>query len=60
MNDQTPQPPRLAGGFFMAAGMLGGAIVGLVYRQTSLGMVLGLALGAAVAVGIWAMDRKRG
>ena len=60
MNSSNPQSPRLAGGFFIAAGMLGGAIIGLVYRQPSLGMVLGLGLGTVVALIIWLIDRKRG
>ena len=60
MNSSNPQSPRLAGGFFMAAGMLGGAIIGLVYRQGPLGMVLGLGLGTVVALIIWLIDRKRG
>ncbi len=60
MNSSNPQSPRLAGGFFMAAGMLSGAIIGLVYRQGPLGMVLGLGLGTVVALIIWLIDRKRG
>lgn len=60
MNDNAPQHPRLAGGFFIAIGMLGGAIIGLVYRQPSLGMVLGLGAGVLIALAIWLLDRRRG
>jgi hypothetical protein len=55
------QPTRssAAGGFFIAAGALGGTIVGIVMRQPSLGFLGGLALGAAIALAIWLIDRRR-
>jgi len=55
------QPTRssAAGGFFIAAGALGGTIVGIVMRQPSLGFLGGLALGAAIAIAIWLIDRRR-
>jgi hypothetical protein len=52
--------PRLAGGIFIALGLLFGAIAGVVMDQPSAGMVIGLGIGAAIAVAVWLFDRKRG
>ena len=60
MSNSQPQSNRMAGGFFIAAGMLGGAIVGVIMDQPSVGMVAGLGFGIIVAIAIWAIDRKRG
>ncbi len=55
----SPSPKnRIAGGFFIAAGMLGGGIIGVFSGQPSLYMVIGLALGCAIALGIWFVDRS--
>jgi multisubunit Na+/H+ antiporter MnhB subunit len=59
MNTTPPKSNTMAGGFFIAAGMLGGAIAGVIFNQPSIGMVAGLAFGIVVAIVIWAMDRKR-
>ena len=55
------QPTRssAAGGFFIAAGALGGTIVGLALRQPSIGFLGGLATGAVIALAIWLIDRRR-
>ena len=55
------QPTRssAAGGFFIAMGALVGTGVGIALRQPSLGFLGGMALGIAVALGIWAVDRRR-
>jgi uncharacterized membrane protein len=55
------QPTRssAAGGFFIAAGALGGTVVGLVLRQPSLGFLGGLAIGAGIALAVWLIDRRR-
>lgn len=50
----------MAGGFFIAGGMLGGAIAGIIYGQPSAGMVGGLLLGTAAAILVWLTDRSRG
>ena len=55
-------PPRknpVAGGFFIAAGLLGGAILGTFRGEPSLYMVIGLAIGCALALAIWLIDRSR-
>lgn len=60
MNQQQPKQNALAGGVFIAIGLLGGAIIGVFMGEPSIGMVTGLAGGVAVAGLIWLVDRKRG
>lgn len=48
----------LAGGFFIAIGMLGGAGVGVAAGEPSAGMVIGLGLGVAVAALIWLLNLR--
>jgi hypothetical protein len=51
--------PRLAGGIFVALGLLLGAIGGIALGQPSLGMVTGFGAGSAIALVIWLLDSKR-
>lgn len=60
MSETENSPPRLAGGIFIALGLLGGAIIGVPMGQTSAGMIIGLGAGSAIAVLVWLFDRKRG
>lgn len=60
MENHEENAPRLAGGIFIAIGMLGGAIVGVIVDQPSAGMVIGLGLGVAAATVTWMIDSKRG
>jgi fucose permease len=57
MKDTNLKKPQLAGGVFMAIGMLGGAIVGVVMGQPSAGMVMGLAIGSGAALITWFVNR---
>lgn len=59
MSNTENSQPRLAGGIFIAFGLLIGAIGGVVMDQPSAGMVIGLGIGAAIAVIVWLFDRKR-
>ena len=59
MSGTENSPPRLAGGIFIALGLLIGAIIGVAMDQPSAGVVIGMAIGAVIAVVIWVMDRKR-
>ncbi len=59
MSNAENSPPRLAGGIFIAFGLLLGAIGGVVMDQPSAGMVIGLGIGAAIALIVWLFDRKR-
>ena len=60
MNGNENKAPRLAGGIFIAIGMLGGAVVGVVMDQPSAGMVIGLGIGIAAAALTWLIDSRRG
>jgi hypothetical protein len=47
-----------AAGFFIAVALILGAIIGTAAGQPSLGVVVGAALGAAIALVLWLMDRR--
>jgi len=59
MSGTENSPPRLAGGIFIALGLLIGAIIGVAMDQPSAGAVIGMAIGIVIAVALWVMDRKR-
>ncbi len=59
MNQQTPKQNGLAGGVFIAIGLLGGAIIGTLNGQSSIGMVAGLGVGIAAAILVWLYERTR-
>ncbi|SIN62012.1 hypothetical protein SAMN02745824_0994 [Parasphingorhabdus marina DSM 22363] len=52
-------PSPNAGGFFLAAGCIGGVIVGSFLGQPSIGFLAGLGLGGLVALAMWLRDRNR-
>lgn len=53
------QRTTLAGGFPMAAGALIGAAWGIRVHQPSAGLVIGFAVGSAIAALIWVVNRRR-
>jgi hypothetical protein len=59
MSGTQNSQPRLAGGIFIAVGLLIGAIVGVAMDQPSAGLVIGMGIGSFIAVLIWFIDRKR-
>lgn len=63
MGRRMTRPPSVsstrAGGFPIAAGALIGTVAGLIARQPTIGFLAGLAGGAAIAVAIWLIDRRR-
>jgi hypothetical protein len=59
MSGTENSPPRLAGGIFIAFGLLIGAIIGVAMDQPSAGTVIGMAIGTVIAVAVWIMDCKR-
>jgi uncharacterized membrane protein len=59
MENQRPKQNSIAGGIFIAIGLLGGAIVGVIMNEPSIGMVAGLLTGTIAAVLVWFFDRKR-
>ena len=52
---------RVGGGILIAIGLVVGAAIGIANRQPSLGVVIGLAVGAiaALVLTIWDSRRKR-
>ena len=59
MSETQNNHPRLAGGIFVALGLLIGAILGVALDQPSAGLVIGMAVGSMIAVAVWLFDRKR-
>ena len=58
----TPAPrpasrPANAGGFLLAAALIVGTGIGLVFGEPSIGFLAGLAVGAASALLIWLRGR---
>jgi len=49
--------PR-AGGFLLAMSILGGAVIGTIEREPSVGVIAGTVVGIVVAVGLWLADRR--
>ncbi|WP_375426832.1 hypothetical protein [uncultured Sphingomonas sp.] len=51
--------PSAAGGVLVAIGTILGAVIGVSLQQPTLGIIIGVAIGAALAVVIWLRDRAR-
>jgi hypothetical protein len=49
---------RQAGGFILAIAVVAGAAAGVVLRQSSVGVLVGLGVGIAGAVLVWLLDRR--
>ena len=52
-------PPSSAGGCLIAVGALLGPIIGFFMGQVTLGLVVGLAVGALAAIGMMIAQRRR-
>lgn len=50
-------PSRNAGGVFIALGGILGAVLGGFLGQPSIGLLVGLGLGVAIAFAIWLIER---
>jgi uncharacterized membrane protein (UPF0136 family) len=48
-----------AGGFLLALSIIAGTLIGGLMGQPSLGLLVGTAIGIAIAVAIWLVDRAR-
>jgi hypothetical protein len=57
--DDHRSSPRSAGGIILAVAIMAGAITGIVLRQPSAGLVIGIAVGGLIALAMWLMDRRR-
>ncbi|GAA0738194.1 hypothetical protein [Sphingomonas japonica] len=55
----TKSPGPKAGGAFVAIAMLVGTGIGVALGQPSAGFVVGTAIGALIALLIWAADQRR-
>ena len=47
-----------AGGCFFPIAMIGGFALGAVYGQPMKGILIGTAVGAALAIALWLFDRR--
>lgn len=54
---KTGRKGAQAGGFILAVGIIGGAIVGGLLGQPSAGLLIGLVLGTLIALALWWRDR---
>jgi len=48
-----------AGGCLLTICILGGAFIGALFRQSSIGLVAGTGVGLAAALVLWLVDRQR-
>ena len=51
--------PSAAGGFFLILAIFAGFAIGVSRGQAMAGVLIGTAVGAAIALGVWALDRRR-
>lgn len=60
--DQPPARPAgrtpLAGGFLIAVCATIGIVVGLAIGEVTPAFLIGLGTGCALAIGVWAIDRR--
>lgn len=49
----------MAGGFFLTAAILGGAVWGISIGNPMKGLLIGTAIGIGIAVAVWLIDRSR-
>ena len=49
----------MAGGFFLMAAIIGGAVWGIVIGNPMKGLLVGTCIGIAAAVLVWLVDRLR-
>ncbi|MFW2851308.1 hypothetical protein ACM61V_05220 [Sphingomonas sp. TX0543] len=57
MPAEKPARPSAAGGFLIASGVLGGAILGFAAGQPTIGLLIGLTIGIGVSIALWLRDR---
>lgn len=59
MNEPVNNKAGSAGGCFIAGLVPVGAVIGGLLGQPSIGLLCGLGLGSAIALGIWLRERRR-
>lgn len=55
----SPPPRSRAAGAIIALLSIGGAIVGTMQGQPSMGLLAGFGAGVIIAIGLWLFDRRR-
>jgi uncharacterized membrane protein len=59
-NQQNRHPSKgMAGGFFIMIALLAGSIIGIIYDEPSMGMIIGFAIGVILAIAIWLIDSRK-
>lgn len=60
MTGPTNPPPRqsTAGGCAIALLAVVGAVIGNIYGEPSIGLLAGVGLGSAIAIGLWLKERN--
>lgn len=59
MSQPSPNRPPRAAGSILALAIIAGALIGASVGQSSLGLVIGTAIGAGIAILFWLVDRRR-
>ncbi len=54
-----PRPSPSAAGAPLALAIFTGVLIGAWLHQPSAGLVAGVAAGAAIAIAVWLVDRRR-
>lgn len=49
----------MAGGSLLALSMVVGAVIGIIYRQPSIGFLAGVGVGALLMLLVWLFDQRR-
>ena len=57
--DAPAKPPRRGGGCLIAAGVMIGPVIGVMFGETSIGLVAGLGFGVLAAIALAIADRRR-
>ena len=55
---EKPRPVARSGGCLLAFSVLAGAFVGLIFGQPSIGFLAGSAIGLALVLGVFLLDRR--
>lgn len=56
---RPPRRPGMAGGFFIALGLIAGLVIGTLLQEPTIGLLAGFGLGVGMTVLIWLIDRRR-
>jgi uncharacterized membrane protein len=57
MASKPPRKTPLAGGLLIAIGAIGGAVIGMVRGQPTIGLLVGVGIAAVLSVVLWLVSR---